>query len=256
MQQVADRILKKLKPKPRRYRDWPGTGYRAFRASIGESDIQVGCDTLAESEVLAALAAARLSIELEILAGRTFMDSLEPVLPLLGGSVPMAMASAAARSGVGPMAAVAGAVADHVAAALLDAGARSVIVENGGDICAKVPGMLRFAVYPGEASPLPGSPVFEIDASEGVGICTSSGTVGHSASLGRADAVTVVAASAAEADAAATALANRVTDESCIDEVIGGQALEDGLLGLFACAGGRAGIRGRIRLVGFMEGSV
>lgn len=240
----------------RSYRDWDGAWGRRFRAAIGESDIEVRCDVLAWREVVAALAGARLSVELEILADGRFGSSFTPVPSLTGGSVPSAMAAAGLGRGVGPMAAVAGAVADAVGSAVLRAGARSVIVENGGDVFARVGGTLRFAVYPGEESPLPGSPVLEVDASDGVGICTSSGTVGHSTSLGSADAVTVVARSAAEADAAATALANRIADERSIDEVLGGVELEEGLLGVFACAGGRAGFRGRIALVGFSGGRV
>jgi hypothetical protein len=240
----------------RSYRDWEGCWTRRFRAAIGESDIEVRCDVLAEPGIRAALAAARLSVELEILADGRFGSSLRPVPSLTGASVPSAMAAAGLGRGVGPMAAVAGAVADAVGAAVLRAGARSVIVENGGDVFARVQGPLRFAVYPGEASPLPGSPVLEVDASGGVGICTSSGTVGHSTSLGAADAVTVVARSAAAADAAATALANRVADERCIEEVLGGAELDDGLLGIFACAGASAGFRGRIALVGFAGGRV
>jgi len=118
----------------------------------------------------------------------------------------------AAESFVTPMAAVAGAVADHVLAAMLDGGNLSrAYVNNGGDI----------ALYIGEgqvfdigvcAEPRQGNPsaFVRIDAVSGIGGVATSGWDGRSHSLGIADAVTVLANDAAGADAAATLIANRV----------------------------------------------
>lgn len=154
------------------------------------------------------------------------------------------------------MAAVSGAIADEIALRILEAGARAVIVENGGDVYARLPGLLRFAVYAGEDSPFRACPVFEIDASGGVGICTSSATVGHSVSLGGADAVTAISGSAAEADAAATAIGNLVCGADDVERIVGEERLRGRLIGLYASAGEKASFWGPVRLAGFLDGRV
>ncbi len=119
------------------------------------------------------------------------------------------MISATRMFDVGPMAAVAGTIADFVGSGLLDY-SEEVIVENGGDIFLKTAKPATVSVYAGN-SPLSNALGLIMDPSQmPVGICTSSATVGHSLSLGVADAVCVVARSASLADAAATALGNRI----------------------------------------------
>jgi ApbE superfamily uncharacterized protein (UPF0280 family) len=121
-----------------------------------------------------------------------------------------------------PMAAVAGAVADEVMAALVSGvGVERAYVNNGGDIALYVqPGAkLRVGVAsdPGRAMrhghgfALDGS--FEVDARLPVRGVATSGWRGRSWSLGIADSVTVLAQSAAAADAAATLIANAVDCE-------------------------------------------
>ncbi len=120
------------------------------------------------------------------------------------------MAAAAQTAGVGPMAAVAGAIAECVGRELLEF-SPEVIVENGGDIFLKVSHRRTVGIFAGD-SPLTGRIGIQIEARDTpLGVCTSSGTVGHSLSFGRADAVVVLAPAAALADAAATAIGNRVS---------------------------------------------
>ncbi|MBU2516014.1 MAG: FAD:protein FMN transferase [Proteobacteria bacterium] len=116
-------------------------------------------------------------------------------------------------SGLAPLAAVAGAVADEVAEFALALGADRVVVNNGGDIAVRLsPGQsLRVGVKPpdapeGEPSPLMGR--LNLRGGDGIGGVASSGWRGRSHSSGVADLVTVWATSAAQADAAATALGN------------------------------------------------
>jgi ApbE superfamily uncharacterized protein (UPF0280 family) len=118
-----------------------------------------------------------------------------------------------------PMAAVAGAVAQEIVAAYRRDGVRRAWVNNGGDIALHLaPGA---AVYVGlfadlarfhprlmKALPLDGR--FEVDAESPVRGIATSGWRGRSFSLGIADSVTVLAASAAQADVAATIIANAV----------------------------------------------
>ena len=119
------------------------------------------------------------------------------------------MAAAGRLAGVGPMAAVAGAMAENVGRDLLQH-SRAVIVENGGDLFIRADRPVTVGIF-ANRSPLSMRVGLRIDARcNPVGVCTSSGTVGHSLSLGRADAVCVVSASCSLADAAATAVGNQV----------------------------------------------
>jgi len=126
------------------------------------------------------------------------------------------MAGAAEKTGVGPMAAVAGALADLMLEDAVNEGCRYAIIENGGDIAMQVDRAAKVVVYAG-SSPFSGKIGFEVMPEETpMGVCTSSGTVGHSISFGNADAAVAFADSAALADAAATALGNSVKSEDCV----------------------------------------
>ncbi|MFZ2071429.1 MAG: UPF0280 family protein [Halobacteriota archaeon] len=122
------------------------------------------------------------------------------------------MIESAEKFGIGPMSAVAGTLAEFAVAAMRDAGAGYAIVDNGGDVALITDRDVLVGVYAGE-SPFSNKIALKIKPSSAlVGICTSSGTVGHSISFGNADAATVVSDSASLSDAAATALGNSVTD--------------------------------------------
>ncbi|MEM6743419.1 MAG: UPF0280 family protein [Pseudomonadota bacterium] len=109
---------------------------------------------------------------------------------------------------VTPMAAVAGAVADEVLAALTAAGPLAkAYVNNGGDIALH----LAADATPETAFRAMGpTGEIRIEASDPARGLATSGWRGRSHSLGIADAVTVAARSAAEADVAATLLANAI----------------------------------------------
>ncbi|MCU0237211.1 MAG: UPF0280 family protein [Acidobacteria bacterium] len=193
------------------------------------------------------IAAARSDVEAAIAAQPRFLTSLEP-LPIDMAAPPLArrMAAAAALAGVGPMAAVAGAIAQATVEALVAAGARHVIVDNGGDLVMRIDRPVQVGIFTGPArvrgialrcEPRPG--IFAV--------CTSSGTVGHSLSFGRADAATVVAASGCLADATATALGNRVREASgpAVEQAIR-DTLADGIEGLLVVAGDQLGVGGTL----------
>jgi ApbE superfamily uncharacterized protein (UPF0280 family) len=132
-------------------------------------------------------------------------------------------AAQAVGRGLTPLAAVAGAVADELSEVALELGADKVIVNNGGDIALRLtPGQtaqMGLRAFPakdhateqGPEAPLLGR--LNISDGDGIGGVATSGWGGRSFSLGLADAVSVWAASAALADAAATALGNAVTAE-------------------------------------------
>ena len=82
------------------------------------------------------------------------------------------------------------------------------------------------------------------------GVCTSSGTVGHSLSFGRADAAIVISPSTALADAAATAIGNLVTDDDCLERGIEFAKGIEGIRGVAIIKGDRMALWGHIEIVG------
>ncbi len=146
-----------------------------------------------------------------------FRTSLRP-LPVIPPAPPIVtrMAAAAARVGIGPMAAVAGAIADSAVRAMCRAGSRHAVFDNGGDIALYIREPVVVGIYAGRAAPQ--NLGFRIQPRPHVmGICTSSATVGHSLSFGCTDAAIVIASDVVLADAAATALGNSVKTESRLD---------------------------------------
>ncbi len=139
-----------------------------------------------------------------------FRHALEPVA-VTGDAPEIArrMAAAARRVGVGPMAAVAGALAALAVEAVQAAGAAYAIVDNGGDVALLAGREVTVGIFTGPAAVRDIALRFPADGRLRAA-CTSSGTVGHSLSFGRADAALVVAGDAVLADAAATALGNAV----------------------------------------------
>ena len=177
-----------------------------------------------------------------------FLEALAPVGAECGcPDLVKMMCEAGHAAGVGPMAAVAGAVAECVGTDL-EKLSSEVIVENGGDIYIIGSKPRRMAVFAGE-SPLSMKVNLLIPAApEGIGVCTSSGTVGHSLSLGRADAAVVISPSAALADAAATAVGNMVQSEADIEAALTRGMKIPGAKGILIISGDKMGAIGAIEL--------
>jgi hypothetical protein len=182
---------------------------------LKETNLLIKCDE--ERGIDAAIEAslrARYEIEQFIRLRPEFRWSLEPLQ--LNGSHPKVielMLRAGELADVGPFAAVAGAISQVAAEAALKAGAENVVVENGGDIAIMGNQDFRIGVFAGNVKGS-GKIGFLIRAEElPIGICTSSGTIGHSISFGDADAVVAIAREASVADAAATSIANAVKGE-------------------------------------------
>jgi ApbE superfamily uncharacterized protein (UPF0280 family) len=146
------------------------------------------------------------------------------------------------------MAAVAGAVAAAVGDDLLGQ-CSEVVVENGGDVFIKSRERISIAIYAGD-SPLSMRVGLQFEpAADPFGVCTSSGTVGHSRSLGAADAVCVVASCCALADAAATAIGNCVQTAGDIPAGIDFGRAIGGLDGIVIIVGERMGVWGKLQVV-------
>lgn len=230
------------------YRGWTAGGkLHAWKTVLGESDLEIHAARPMRGFAYKALARCRREIEGHICDFPFFGESMVPVKTSAGTWITREMEAAAEAFGTGPMASVAGAVAQGVGEQLRRF-SPTVIVENGGDVWAFHSGRLRFRVYPGEASPFSGNLVFSVDCTRGMAVCTSSGRMGPSFSLGSADSVTAVHQSGAVADAAATAIGNLVRTEADVQRVIALEACRKRLKALVVCAGGSVGIWGDIRM--------
>ena len=176
-----------------------------------------------------------------------FLHSLEPVAVNKGPKVVRLMAEASAKAGVGPMAAVAGVLADLAVEEMLGDGCKVAVVENGGEVStvSDQPVDIGFAAGDESLSREMGFRLKEFP----LGVATSSGRFSHAFSSGDADAVTVFAVDAGVADAAATAVANLIKGDVVQDVIRQGidSALRiDGVKGVFILYRGVVGKAGPI----------
>ena len=235
---------------PRFYREWTkDKDLVSFSVVVRETDLYIRARRNLKRKALKAVLKYRAPLEGYIGRHPEFLTSLIP-LPV-GEDAPQivkAMANAAKEVGVGPMAAVAGAIAEYVGKDLLPFSSE-VIVENGGDIFLKILKKRLIGIYAG-GSPLSGKVALEIQPEETpLGVCTSSGTVGHSLSFGRADACTVLSPSASLADAAATAVGNLVREVEDIPRGIEFAQGVKGLKGVVIIKDDRIGLWGEVKIL-------
>jgi ApbE superfamily uncharacterized protein (UPF0280 family) len=234
---------------PRIYRHWiKVSDLVSFNVVDRETDLQISAQKKLEIEALTAIRNYRAPLEDYIRGHSLFLSSLEPCLvETYAPSIVRDMAEAARLTGVGPMAAVAGAIAQAVGNNLLTY-TSEIIIENGGDIFMKVLSTKLIGVYAGD-SPLSFKIALEIEPDETpLGICTSSGTVGHSLSFGTADAVVVLSPSAALADAAATAIGNKVKTIDDIASAIEVASHIEGVTGVLVIKDDKMGLWGRLKI--------
>lgn len=178
---------------------------------IEETDLHILAQDDVTEKAIDLILQYRAQLEKYILKNPQFSASLDPLKhdkiapPLIRD-----MINAGIAAGVGPMAAVAGTIAEYVGKGLVASGFCEVMIENGGDVYLQRNTDCSIAIFAGE-SPLSYKVGLKIRSAQmPIGICTSSGTVGHSLSLGLADSVTVLSKSTPLADAAATRLGNEV----------------------------------------------
>ena len=221
----------------------------SFQVVCQETDLMIQADRLLEVEARERLLACRGHIEGYLLQYPDFATTLVPwKKPSVAPDIVRKMIDAGSAAGVGPMAAVAGAVAETVGRELRNF-SRQVVVENGGDVFLKTDRPVVAGLFAGN-SPLSMKMGIKVpDTCDGMGLCTSSGTVGHSLSAGSADAVCVVSHSCALADAAATAIGNRIRSPRDIKLAIAFGKRIAGVLGIVVVAGREMGAWGQIELV-------
>jgi ApbE superfamily uncharacterized protein (UPF0280 family) len=189
----------------------------------------------------------RRRLEAYIKTNSNFLHALEPVPTPSKPLVAKLMAEAAEKANVGPMAAVAGVLADLAVKDMLRAGCKVAVVENGGEISAMANVPINVAVAAGDE---PLSKRFGFRLMEfPIGVATSSGRFSHALSFGDAEVATMFCRNAGLADAAATAVCNVVKGEDCQAAIQAGisKALSiQGVKGVLIVYKGFTGTAGKI----------
>lgn len=239
-----------MKHKPRTYRNIiPPEGLTRFSVVVQETDLTIYAVDVMPVVARELVLDCRGIIERYIQQYPIFAQTLHPWS--IRGPAPeiiRQMTDAGAVAGVGPMAAVAGAVAEYVGKRLRQK-SEEVIVENGGDVFIYVKRPLTVGVYAGD-SPLSNKMGIRVNVdTEPIAVCTSSGRVGHSLSLGQADAVCIVAKSCPLADAVATATANRVQNRKDLRPAVDFANGIPGVEGVLVICGDAIAVWGSINLV-------
>ena len=234
---------------PRTYRHWiKDQDLISFNVTIKETDLYIRASTNLKRKAHKLVSKYRDILEQYIKRYPLFLTSLEPLSA--GDDAPhiiKSMSEAASKVGVGPMASVAGAIAEFVGNELL-ASSPEIIIENGGDVFLKSSKKRLIGIYAGK-SPLSGKIGLEISGQDTpLGICSSSGTVGHSISYGKADAVVVISKSATLADAAATAMGNLIVEPGDIPKGIDFAKDIEGLLGTIIIKDDKMGLWGKVEI--------
>ncbi|OPL08748.1 MAG: hypothetical protein AVO33_09230 [delta proteobacterium ML8_F1] len=215
---------------------------------LGESDLMIyysGTLKGAESE----LRSIRRRIKNHIKREPHFIHALSPLSPLVEEDrVITHMKKASSALHVGPMASVAGAVSYYLGEALSPLN-EDLIIENGGDLYVKSTTLRHIKIHSASKAFEGGVTIKVAPETTPLGICTSSGTLGHSLSFGRADAVVVVSEDPLLADAAATAIGNVVQTREDIPRAIAYARKIPGLLGILILADDRLGVWGDISLL-------
>lgn len=222
----------------------------SFSLSIGETDLHIqtsekNLEKKAEQKVIE----IRSIIKEHIQSNPKFEKSLKPVkLKKNIHPVIEKMIIAGIKAGVGPMASVAGCISQELGNYLLKF-SKEVIIENGGDVFISSENEFTTGIYSGKDSPFSNKIGIKIKSDTPLGICTSTGTFGHSLSFGKADAFCVISEDAYIADAFATSLCNKVKNENDIEHVLDLAKNHNEILGAIVIYKDKIGAFGNLELV-------
>ncbi len=221
----------------------------SFQVRVKETDLYLRATRDLSENARQSVLLHRYHIEGYILGHPDFLRSLTPVPPdEFAPPIVRRMIRAGQTAGVGPMAAVAGAMAEAVGEDLLEE-SPEIMVENGGDIFLACSRETRVGIFAGN-SPLSLRVGLVVPAAgHPWGVCTSSGTVGPSLSFGRADAVCILSPSASLADAAATAVGNLVGTPGDLEKGLQKAKAIEGVSGAVIILGEKLAAWGEIKLV-------
>jgi ApbE superfamily uncharacterized protein (UPF0280 family) len=223
-------------------------GERRFQVVLEQTDLMVTAETDLSGPMLDMARVLRGELKNYMLTHPGFRESLVP-FPVQDDApeIVREMARASALANVGPMAAVAGTIAQLLAERFAPL-SPNLIVENGGDIFMTLTAPVTVAVHAGD-SPLSDKIALQIKPEETpLALCCSSGTVGHSLSFGMADACMIACPSGALADAFATAFGNEVKHRDQVQQVTEMALQKPGILSVVIIAGDKAGLGGTIKV--------
>ncbi len=218
-----------------------------FNATVEESDIFFLAERDLSENAIKLIRRFRKDIESYIVIHPNFLRAFTSIKAI--GNPPdivKDMIHFSKIANVGPMAGVAGAIAEYVGRELLKLSGE-VIAENGGDVFVSVKTPMVAAVD--ISSEIPPIKIKISPEKTPLGICTSSGKFGHSKSFGKADSVTVVSESAILSDCAATAVCNVLNSEDDIENVAELSKKIEGVRGVIAVCGGKIAIWGEVEIV-------
>lgn len=189
----------------------------------------------------------RKKLERYIRRHPAFRSALTPIALLdHAPAIAEQMAAAARLTGLGPMASVAGTLAQRGVEAAQQAGATEAIVENGGDMFVLAHTPVTIGIYAGRNA-ISSNLAFYLEPEElPLAICSSSSHMGHSISFGQCDLATVIAADAALADSAATLACNEICADKDVETVLEQTGAIPGVRGILAVKDGKIGIWGQI----------
>ncbi len=227
----------------------PAAHRRYFRVGVKQTDLFIHAPQHLQPAARELVLSHRGYLEGYIRKHPEFASTLRPwPADRFAPPIVREMIAAGQQAGIGPMSAVAGAISQAVGQGLLEA-SPELIVENGGDIFFKSRSPLTVAIYAGR-SPWSMKLGVRVDANDQeTGLCTSSGTVGHSLSQGRADAVVVRSPSSPLADAVATATANQVRDKADISLAVAFARSIPDVQGVVVIVGEQIGAWGAVELL-------
>ncbi len=232
------------------YRRWQNPdGLISFPVQYRETDLMVYAEKDLTEKTLLLVKKYRSQVEETIAENPHFRTSLSPIDLKTPYGMIAEMLDKSRLAGVGPMAGIAGALAEFVGRELLEL-TDEIIIENGGDIFIRSLQDRTVLVYAGEDSPFKDRVRLLLKGQEDpFGVCTSSRTIGHSKSFGNTDAVVVIASSAINADVFATAIGNRVKGPDDLDSAIEYIQSFPEVSGALILIGDKMAVSGEIQLV-------
>lgn len=217
--------------------------YRSF--SWKDTNLRVACEAF--DLVTQTVVEERRKLERYIGRHPEFKTTLIPVVLLAEApEVARRMAVAATLTGLGPMASVAGALAQMGVEAAMAAGCREAIVENGGDLFIHSDTEVTIGLYAGDNA-IGNQLAFRINPQNlPLSLCSSSSTMGHSLSFGQCDLATVIAKDGALADSAVTLVCNLIKTEHDLTPVLNDVGAIPGIGGIFAVKNQKIGMWGQL----------
>lgn len=213
---------------------------------------ETNCTIIADNEnainkAISSIKHHRTQLEKYVQEHPKFLYSLQPILVKNGPRIAQLMADASEKANVGPMAAVAGVLADLAVKDMLLAESEVAVVENGGEVSAVSNQPIDIVLSAGD-SPLSKQVGFRLKDFP-IGVATSSGLFSHALSFGEAEAVTIFAVNAGLADAVATAVGNIIKGDDwhgVVEQGIRKAMSIAGVRGVFIVYRGVVGVGGQV----------